>query len=336
MITPSAVGIIIAVIVAAEALGWIAQKLGQPKVLGELATGLILGGSAFGILDPHQPLVSTLSDVGLLVLLFSIGLHTDIKALARVGRSALLVGTVGVVLPFILGWGAALAFDLGQMPAILCGAALTATSIGISARVLQDLGVIDSVEGRIVLGAAVLDDVAGLVILGVVSSMAGTSGGGSSALLHSVAMLAAFAVGMALYHTPARARVERGATILGVVVVPVFFAAVGAAVQIAAIAGWHGILLCITLLLVGVIGKFVAGYATPGFQGNKALVGWAMVPRGEVGLVFATTALAAGVFDNALFSIVTLVIMATTFLTPPVLTRVVRSRSGDTIGAPAP
>jgi Kef-type K+ transport system membrane component KefB len=129
---------------------------------------------------------------------------------------------------------------------------------------------------------------------------------------------------MMLHHTRARFRTQRVVSVLSVVVVPVFFAAVGAAVQVRSISSWHAIVLLCLLLVVGVFGKFIAGYAPRQFTGNKALVGLAMVPRGEVGLVFATTAHAAGIFDDTLFSVVTLVVMATTFLTPPVLSRIAK------------
>jgi Kef-type K+ transport system membrane component KefB len=320
--------IVVAIVASAEILGWAAQKIGQPKVLGELATGLVLGASVLGILDPNTAVISTLSEIGLLVLLFDIGLHTNIRALAQVGPASLTVGSVGVVIPLILGWGVAELLGLTSSQAIMCGAALTATSIGISARVLQDLGKIDSLEGRVVLGAAVLDDIAGLVILALTSAFAGGSaannGGQGHSILGSVAILVAFATGMMLHHTRIRFRAQKVVGVLGFVVVPIFFAAVGAAVQVRSISGWQAIALLILLLVVGTLGKFIAGYAPRRFTGNKALVGLAMVPRGEVGLVFATTAHAAGIFDDTLFSVVTLVVMATTFLTPPVLSRIVK------------
>lgn len=330
---------IILVVVASEGLGWIAVRLGQPKVLGELTTGLVLGASLLGVLDPQQPVIAAVGEIGLLVLLFEIGLETDIRGLVHVGAAAATVGLAGVILPLVLGTGVGFLFGLGWLPALMCGAALTATSIGISARVLRDVGRIHSIEGRVVLGAAVLDDVAGLVILAGVTAVAtaeiaataaaggpaaGPEAGSGASPLASVALLAAFAAGMVLHRTRWRLGTERAARVLGFVVVPVFFAVVGAGVQIRSVGGAWPLALGLALLVVGVAGKFAAGYAPRKFRGNRALVGLAMVPRGEVGLVFAATGSALGVFDRTLYSVVTLVVMATTFFTPPLLARMVR------------
>lgn len=324
--------VIVLIVAASEALGWIAVRLGQPKVLGELATGLVLGASLLGVLDPRQPVIATIGEIGLLVLLFEIGLETDVAGLWRVGGAAAVVGSVGVVLPLVLGTGVAMLFGLAWAPALLCGAALTATSIGISARVLRDVGRIHSVEGRIVLGAAVLDDVAGLILLAAVTAVVGTAaaaggaagtGAGHSALA-SAGLLAAFATGMVLHRTRWRAATERTARVLGFVVVPVFFAVVGAGVQLRAIGGPRALALTAALFGAAVLGKFLAGFAPRGFRGSRTLVGLAMIPRGEVGLVFAATGSTLGVLDQTLYSVITIVVMATTFLTPPVLARHVR------------
>src|SRR5918912_3282193 len=165
--------LLVAVILATKALGEVAQRLGQPSVLGELVAGVLLGRSLLGVLDPADPVLTAMAEIGVLVLLFEIGLHTDLESLIEVGSSALTVALVGVALPFVLGYGAAVWLGLNPIPAVVCGAALTATSIGISARVLSDLGQLDTPEGQVVLGAAVLDDVVGLVILSVVAAVAG-------------------------------------------------------------------------------------------------------------------------------------------------------------------
>ncbi len=322
---------IVAIVIASEALGWVALRLGQPKVLGELMTGLLLGASLLGVLDPTREAIAAVAEVGVLVLLFEIGLATDVHSLVKVGVAALTVGSVGVILPLVLGTATAALFGLGWLASLLCGAALTATSIGITARVLRDVGKIDSVEGRIVLGAAVLDDVAGLALLAAVTAIAGaatTQGGQASghSALASLALIASFGAGMVLHRTRFRSGTARTVKVLSFVVVPVFFAAVGAAVQIRAIAGWWAAGLAFALFVVAVFGKFASGYAPRGFKGNRALVGVAMIPRGEVGLVFASTAATLRIFDETVFSVVTLVVMATTFLTPPVLARMTRAR----------
>ena len=368
--------VLVALIVATKLLGDAAQRIGQPAVLGELAAGVLLGGSAFGILNPADPVLHALSEIGVIVLLFEIGLHTDLRSLVDVGGTALAVALVGVALPFLLGVLVAHALGLGMLAAVVCGASLTATSIGISARVLSDLGVLSSPEGQVVLGAAVIDDVIGLIILAVVGGMASgaavTVGGvaastgiavgfivaalalgsrlvpplfrhverlrsdGGTGLLalafaflfawlaiaaRSEAIIGAFAAGLVLHRTPQRAEIERKVTVIGHFFVPVFFAAVGAAVDLRAVASPRVALVGVALVIVAVASKFVAGYAPWWFRGRKALVGAAMIPRGEVGLIFAQMGLATGALDVSLFSAVTLMVMATTFVAPPLLGR---------------
>lgn len=381
---------LVAVILATKALGELAQRVGQPAVLGELLAGVLLGGSVLGLLDPSDPVIAALSEIGVLVLLFEIGLHTDLRSLARVGSSALTVGLVGVVLPFASGYLVASALGLSTIEALVCGAALTATSIGISARVLSDLGRLDSPEGQVVLGAAVLDDVVGLVILSVISGVlaggavtvggvtrtagvavgfvalaivagslaipplfrivervrtSGTLGLIALAFAFTLAYLAdvagsamivgAFAAGLVLHPTPQRAEIERATTSLGHFFVPIFFAAVGAQVDLRALADARALSVGGALIVVGILGKIAAGYAPWWFRGNKLLVGVAMVPRGEVGLIFAQIGLATGAITTAQFGALMLMVLATTFVTPPILARIVRSsENGNADGAP--
>src|SRR6187551_261439 len=129
-----------ALLLAARLMGEAAQRLGQPAVLGELLAGIILGPSVLGFLDPTNDVVYALSELGVILLLFQIGLHTNLDDILAVGAPATIVGIVGVVLPFLGGYFTADSLGLETMTAVVCGAALTATSIGISARVLSDLG----------------------------------------------------------------------------------------------------------------------------------------------------------------------------------------------------
>ena len=372
---------LVATLVGAKLLGALAQRLGQPSVLGELIAGIILGGSVLGLLDPNAPAIHALAEIGVLVLLFEIGLHTDIRSLASVGGSAATVAVVGVALPFALGWFVGRALGMPTIPALVAAASLTATSVGISARVLGELGVLDRPEGRVVLGAAVLDDIIGLVILSVVSSMvAGSalSGWGIArtigvalgfvvlavllgariappvfrfvarvemegvlgpvalafALLlawlaaeaGSATIIGAFAAGLVLHGTPQRADIEQAVTNLGHFVVPIFFASVGAAVDLRALASRESLLLGALLVAVGILGKVAAGYAPLGFRGRKLLVGVAMVPRGEVGLIFAQMGLTSGAIDAGVFGAIMIMVLVTTFVTPPALAAVSRER----------
>ncbi|HUF30350.1 MAG TPA: cation:proton antiporter [Gemmatimonadaceae bacterium] len=369
-----------ATIVATKLLGDVAQRIGQPAVLGELVAGVFLGQSALGLLDPSNETIAALAELGVVILLFEIGLHTNVRSLMKVGRSAIMVGLVGVVLPFTLGYWVASALGIPSLPAIVCGAALTATSIGISARVLSDLNRLQTREGQIVLGAAVIDDVIGLIILTVVASLtlgavitpltvgriAGIAIGfvvaalvlgrwlapplfrlvqhiratGALGLIAlafalflawladisgSARIIGAFAAGLVLHETPQRREIEQATSSLGLLFVPIFFASVGAAVDLRTMADFDALMIGGALLVVAVVGKYAAGYAPWWFRGNKALIGVAMIPRGEVGLIFAQMGLSRGALDTQLFSAVTLMVIVTTFLAPPLLGRLSRA-----------
>ena len=381
---PDLLAALVALLVATKFLGLIAQRFGQPAVVGELLAGVLLGGSFLGIIDPNDPTIRSFAELGVLVLLFEIGLHTNLRSLVKVKSEATTVALAGVVLPFGLGYAAAVALGLNTIPAIVCGATLTATSIGISARTLSDLGRLDTAEGQIVLGAAVLDDIIGLVILSVVVGLvggtalslagvatttavaigfviaalllgrllvpplfravakveaSGTLGVAGLAFAFLLAWLAdaagsatiigAFSAGIVLNATPQRATIEKATTQLGHFFVPIFFATVGAAVELQTLADSRAIMLGLALIVVGVIGKVAAGYAPFWFKGDKALIGVAMVPRGEVGLIFASTGLASGALTSQLYSAVAMMVLATTFITPPVLARMIKKRNSQ-------
>ncbi len=383
---PHLLMVLAALLVTAKLLGALAQRIGQPSVLGELLAGVLLGGSVLGLLDPGDPVIHALSELGVIVLLFEIGLHTDLRAMAKVAGTATTVGVVGVILPFVLGYYAASSIlGFGQIASLVCGAALTATSIGISARVLSDLGQLNTREGQVVLGAAVLDDIIGLIVLSVVTSMvlggtwslagiaittalavgfivvavvggnflakplfnrlrtirtSGTLGVVALAfafLLSSLAagagsamILGAFAAGLVLHGAAERVEIERAATTIGHFLVPVFFAVVGASVQLETFADMGTLAAGGLLIAVGVIGKFAAAYAPWKFRGNKRLIGVAMIPRGEVGLIFAQMGLSTKAISPAIFSALTLMVMVTTFLAPPLLARVGKGTGEDT------
>lgn len=381
---PQTLATLVAIIIATKLAGALVQRVGQPTVLGELLAGVILGTSLLGIVQPGDEVISTLAELGVLILLFEIGLHTELAALGRVWRAAGSVGTVGVVLPFAGGYAVAVLLGLTTLQAIVCGAALTATSIGISARVLADLGQLQTPEGRVVLGAAVFDDVIGLIILSVVSTLAdgqelsvggivwktvvafgfiaaalfvgrllvppifrlierievaGTLGLFGLAFAFALAWLAevagsaliigAFAAGLVLHQTPQRKLVERATTEIGHFFVPVFFAFVGAAVDVRTFGELNILLIGGALILVGVLGKYLSGYAALSFDGDRRVVGAAMIPRGEVGLIFAQMGLSRGVLTVPLFSALTLMVMVTTFIAPPLLKHLAVHRAPD-------
>ena len=171
-------GILAIVLAAARLLGAAARWIGQPAVLGELLAGVFLGASVLGLIDlgdhddPQNAVLHFLQEVGVVILLFEIGLETDLVQLLRAGASSTAVAVAGVVLPFAGGYLVCHFFGMGNTTCIVAGAALTATSVGITARVLNDLGRLHEPESQIVLGAAVIDDILGLIILTVVSGLA--------------------------------------------------------------------------------------------------------------------------------------------------------------------
>lgn len=370
-------GVLVAIFIATKVLGEIAQRLGQPSVLGELVAGVLLGRSVLGIVNPGDPVIAAMAQIGVIVLLFETGIQTELVSLVKVGAVSFVVAVAGVVLPFAMGFGVGRAFGLAATPALVCGAALCATSVGISARVLSELDCLESVEGRVVLGAAVIDDIIGLIILSVVAAVVGGSAittgrlvttatvavlfvvlavlvGGriappvfrfvqrvkTSGTLGIIALafaftwawlaewsgsamiVGAFAAGLVLDDTPARREISRATTTIGHFFVPIFFASVAAAVDLRALADARALAIGGALIAVGVLGKVAAGYVPFWFSGRKLLVGTAMIPRGEVGLIFAQMGLTTGAIDNGLFGAVMLMVLVTTFITPPALARV--------------
>lgn len=378
---PQLIGAIALLLLSARIAGYLVIKIRQPAVLGELIAGVLLGPSLLGILNPADPVLHALAELGVVILLFQIGLHTNLKDILAVGAPALIVGVVGVLLPFAGGYFVAQAFGLTGIIAIVCGAALTATSIGISARVLTDLGQLETTEGRIVLGAAVLDDVIGLIILSVVSGLAAggaltAAGVGKTvalalgfllvalllgrrvafplmrwvgrlnvdgalgtvalafalglaalaAMAGSALIIGAFAAGVVIHETPEAKPVEKATTTLGHFFVPVFFLVVGASIDVRSLADARVLTVGGALCAVAVAGKLLAGFAPFWLKARKTLIGVAMIPRGEVGLIFAQMGLATGVLDQGMFSAVVLMVMVTTFIAPPWLAAIAGRR----------
>ncbi|HCU10762.1 MAG TPA: cation:proton antiporter [Gemmatimonadetes bacterium] len=366
--------VIAAVLLTTRALSVLAERFGQPAILGELVGGVLLGASVLGILDPADLAIHTLAQLGLLILLFEIGLATDLRALTREGGTAAVIAVVGVVLPFVIGYAALSAMGIGRLAAIVCAASLTATSISVSTRVLAELGFLQTQEGRVVLGAAVLDDIIGLVILSVIGSFAAgvaiTATGvvrtsavafgfvaiaiivGSfvvpplfhaakrlrspttiaimglafafslaalAGLLGSAIIVGGFVAGVLLNRIDQRDDVQRSAGAMGSLLTPIFFASVGASVDLRALAQPRTLLITLVLLVTGAVGKVIAAYVPVWFKGNKALVGAAMLPRGEVELIVAQTGLAIGALDASLFGSITLMVLLTTLLSPPLI-----------------
>ena len=413
--------LLIAVVLLAARLSSFVERFGQPAVLGELAIGVVLGNLALAgipIFEPikHNEIIEFLAELGVVILLFQVGLETNVREMSRVGVRALLVALVGVAAPFALATylvGPLLLPGLSFNAYLFLGATLAATSVGITARVFRDLGALQWPEAQIVLGAAVIDDVLGLIILAVVSAIV-TVGSVSAGdvgliLIKAIGFLAgavilgqllapqlgralsrihngtgmkftlalcfglicaffaeliglapivgAFAAGLVLdpvhfdsFESPQiveelRAELRRGqlqvpeqveAIIqrhadrhveeiiepVGHLLVPIFFVLTGMHVELETLFDPAILLVALAVTLVAVVGKVVAGVAAGPV--NKQLVGWGMVPRGEVGLIFAATGQALGVLSGQTFSVIVIMVLLSTLITPPILTFIIR------------
>ena len=385
---------LVIILLAAKLGGDLAERVGQPAVLGELVIGVVLGNltlAGFSGLEPIKTdaFVDMLARIGVLILLFEVGLESTVGQMLKVGWSSLLVATLGVVVPFALGWGvgAWLLPEQGPYVHAFIGATLTATSVGITARVLKDLGRLQSNEARIILGAAVIDDVLGLVILAVVTDVisAADRGGSLAATdilwtlvkaagfligsltlgvlfsrrLFSLAsklrargvllaiglafcfllswlanviglapIVGAFAAGLILEDAHYRDFVGKGEHGLEELVhpissflVPIFFVLMGMRTDLRSFAEPGVLGLAAAITVVAIIGKQVCSLGVLGKNVDRITVGIGMVPRGEVGLIFANIGLAltvAGqrIIDEALFSAIVVMVVVTTMVTP--------------------
>ncbi|MGD9704343.1 MAG: cation:proton antiporter [Acidimicrobiia bacterium] len=365
---------ILVVLLAAKLAAEVAERIGVPAVLGEILAGIAIGPSLLGVVEQSDVLFM-LGELGVILLLLQVGMEMDLAELGKVGRASMLVAVTGVAAPFATGAVAGLALGQDAKSAIFLGAALTATSVGITARVFGDLKALASTESRIVLGAAVADDVLGLVILTVVARVvvdgsvsAGTilstiglaigfllltgivglwaapaifggvhrlsrSTGTLTAIafaftlafatLADVAKLApiigAFMAGLAIGRTKQAHRVERELTPVGHLFIPIFFLQIGIDTDIGAVLKPSVLGIAGVLTVVAVIGKLVAAVGAAGTLADRWTIGFGMIPRGEVGLIFATIGLRNGVLDDDLYAALVLVVLVTTVITPPLL-----------------
>ena len=364
---------LIVVLLAAKLAGEVMERLGQTAVLGELLAGVVIGPGLLGLVREGEVL-HALAELGVLILLFEVGLESDLSRLLKAGPQAILVAVVGVVVPFATGF--ALMHGLGHpgLVAVFVGATLTATSVGITARVLTDLGRLQDSAATVVLGAAVVDDILGLLTLAVVTGIAATGGvslGGLAWLVGKsvaflviavtialrrapvlvglidrlqargalvvsslvfalaaaaaaewiglAAIIGAFAAGLILSRTEIQAQVEDRIKPVADVLVPIFFVTVGMKVELSALNPFAdnaqlGVVLALTV--VAIASKLVAGLAVYHPGTRRWPVGVGMVPRGEVGLIFAGAGLAAAVVAPDLYSALVVVVMITTFVAP--------------------
>lgn len=365
---------IVVILLAAKIAAEVAERVGVPAVIGEIVAGIVVGPAILGLLDTND-VIAVLAELGVILLLLEVGLELSLPELRSVGKSSLLVATIGVITPVVLGVFTGLAFHESSDTALFLGTALAATSVGITARVFSDLGALTRVEGRTVLGAAVADDVMGLVLLTIVVRIT-TSGSidvidvvkivvvavaflvlsvgigtrigpkifqgvdrysRSSgtfvaialaftlvfALLADAAELApivgAFAAGVALSGSAPAARIRRELAPVGHLFIPVFFLDIGVQANLDPFTKPRLLALIAVLVVVACIGKLAAGLGLLGRTGDRLLVGLGMLPRGEVGLIFASIGLANGVLGNDQYGALVAVVLVTTLLAPPLL-----------------
>lgn len=378
-------GNLVLIIVLARLAAEVSERIGVPPVLGEIVAGLVLGPSVLGFVDPiaHAEvgdMVLLLGEIGVILLLMQVGLEMDLAELGRVGRSAILVAVIGIVVPFAAGFGVAAGFGQSGKIALFIGAALTATSVGITARVLGDLRALATSEARIVLGAAVADDILGLVILTVVVKVVTEGSIGAGLVLETIGLavgflvvtgllsvfvvpraldrldrlarssttivaaglaitigysllanqaklafiIGAFMAGLGIGRSTHHERIAGGLEPLGHVFIPVFFASIGINADLGAMFRPSVLALAGCLTAVAIVGKIVAGIGASrsdasGRAIDRLLIGIGMIPRGEVGLIFASIGLTRGILDDELYGALLLMVLVTTVITPPIL-----------------
>ncbi|MDX2256903.1 MAG: cation:proton antiporter [Pseudanabaenaceae cyanobacterium bins.39] len=405
---------LVIIYVASKVGSEVAKRVDLPPVLGELVAGVIIGVSALHLVifpeggfvaddsvvmqilsllngltpdavnevfSQQSEVIGVLAELGVIILLFEIGLESDIRQLKEVGIQAFVVAFIGVVAPFAGGTiGLMYFFHVAAIPAIFAGAALTATSIGITSKVLSEIGQLRSKEGQIIVGAAVIDDVLGIIVLAVVASLAKTGevditnvfvllvsaiaflfgsiflGGlfnktfvkivsqlktrGNIVIpafifaylmaflgnaIHLEAILGAFAAGLILDETDARHELDRLIKPVADLLVPIFFVTVGAKADLSVLnpmipENRSGLLIAAFLLVAAIVGKVITGWVVFGVPNiNRFAIGIGMVPRGEVGLVFAGIGTASGAIDKPLEVAIIIMVIMTTFLAPPFL-----------------
>ncbi|WP_013321210.1 cation:proton antiporter [Gloeothece verrucosa] len=394
--------------------GEICVRINLPPVLGELVGGVIIGVSvlhllvfpeggasasdsmliqfllatseltpeaASSVFATSSEVISVLSELGVVILLLEIGIESDLKELIRVGPQAAIVAVVGVVAPFATGTaGLIYFFNVAAIPAIFAGAALTATSIGITAKVLAEIGRLSSKEGQIIIGAAVLDDILGIVVLAVVASLVKTgkieifnvvyliiSAGAFligaivigrflspyfvklvnemktrgqlllaglifafilsyiAQVIQLEAILGSFTAGLVLAETEKRSELADQVIPVADIFVPIFFVCVGAKTDLSVLnpaipSNREGLIIAAFLIVVAIVGKVITGFTVFGQPDiNRLAIGVGMIPRGEVGLVFAGVGSASGALSPSTDAAIIMMVILTTFLAPPLL-----------------
>jgi Kef-type K+ transport system membrane component KefB len=377
---------LLVILLTARLFAELAVRLKSPAVIGELFAGIVIGPSIFGWIEPLEAL-KLMAEIGIILLLFEVGLGTDVKRLIHTGVKSSIIAVLGFAAPLILGFSVAYwLFELSFLVSLFVGGTLTATSIGVTVRVLTDLKLNHSREGNIVLGAAVLDDVLGVMLLALLYEF--SIGGGvnwvnaakvlvfisaffvlapvlaklmsvvikrfhnSSEipglipttivslvlffawLAHAVGapeLLGGFAAGLALsrrFFLPLGLTLRSDEDFSQIIehqmqpiislFTPIFFVVVGLSINLRAI-DWSSSyvwLFSAVLLAVAIIGKLVGAFVIRESWASRVLIGTSMVPRGEVGIIFAELGRISGIFNNEIHAGIIIVIVLTTIIPP--------------------
>ncbi len=360
------------------------KRIGQPSIVGEILGGLLVGPAVLGWYQ-ITPETSLFAQIGAVLLLFEVGVHTRVGAIMKVGGTALAVAILGMAVPFVAGYGLATLLDFSQTGRLFLAAALTATSVGISSASLRALGALGTRSARIILGAAVIDDVLALLLVAVLAGIAsgGTSPAGLglalglavafiaivtvagtgilsrrpslltaprfaetpflpgmivmlglatlAAAIGLAAIVGAFLAGMVVGESSERDALEAETAPVAAFFTPFFFGFVGAQVDPAVFTSPQALGLVVVLTLTAVVAKF-AGAGLGAIRTGRwraALIGWGMVPRGEVEILIAGMALAAGAFNPERYAVVVAMVVATAVLVPPVMGPILRRAEPD-------
>ena len=389
-----------AILIAARVFAELAMRWQMPSVIGELFAGVLLGPSLFGWIEPVEA-IKLLAEIGIILLLFEVGLGTDVKRLVKSGGKSVLIALSGFFLPLLLGFIVArLVFDLSLLVSLFIGGTITATSIGITVRVLSDLKRQQSHEGHIVLGAAVIDDVLGVVLLALLYEF--SIGGGISFVnagkvllfisaffvlapvaarlisavikhfddvseipgllptmivslvlffawlahaLGSPELLGGFAAGLALsrrFFMPFgfalksderfAQRIEHQMKPIIYLFTPIFFVYVGLSLNLRVI-DWSSAFIwgiSASIFIVAIVGKLFGAFLLKEPLLKRWIIGVAMIPRGEVGLIFAELGRISGIFNNEIHAAMVIVIALTTLIPPVVIKWLYRYHSSIT------
>lgn len=382
--------LLLLILLSAKWMGFLAKKAKMPELVGELLAGVLIGNLyllkvPYSITESLQQnaFLQYASELGVILLLFSVGLESSFRDLIKVGWNSLNVGCVGVVLPVVTGVAVATISGLSEgLGAWFVGATLAATSVGITAKVLGDAGLIKAKSSQTILGAAIIDDILGLLILAVLAGVATTGHVEVGVLLQVLMKSFVFFTGCLIFHRFLISYIVRisslntsagvwtafalvlalvlsyfsslaglapiiGAFMAGLILedthfaavtqkmsthqlteairpltdmlLPIFFVGIGAQVKLEIFASVENILMILAILAVAVLGKLAAGFVVRGKGYDKLGIGIGMVPRGEVGLIFASYAFSHGVLSAQAYSVLVFVVLLTTVLGPLLL-----------------